>query len=486
MNFITRIAYSIAALCINAIVVAGEPSIASHSDHAGTKPNILFLLADDQCFETIASSKMTDIETPNLDRLLQRGTHFTHAYNMGSWSGAVCVASRTMLITGRSVWDANRVYKTTDKERQSQVLWPQLMKNAGYQTYMTGKWHIQTDATKVFDVVRDVRGGMPKDTPNAYNRPLEGMPDSWNPSDPSLGGFWEGGKHWSEVVADNTVAFLKESAKTEDPFFMYVAFNAPHDPRQSPQAFLNRYPLDRIQVPENFLPEYPFKDAIGCSAELRDEKLGPFPRTEHAVKVHRREYYALITHLDVQIGRILDALEASGENDNTWIFFTADHGLALGHHGLFGKQNLYDHSVRVPFIVAGPGVQASHRVETPIYLQDAMATSLELAGAARPDHVFFKSLLPLLSNTHTEPPYPEIYGAYLELQRSITVDGFKLIVYPKAKRLRLYDLKNDPMEMHDLAQLESHRLRRDAALRRLIKLQHSLGDDVDLSAAVID
>ena len=145
----------------------------------------------------------------------------------GSWSGAVCVASRTMLITGRSVWDANRVYSNTDDERKAGVLWPQLMKQAGYQTYMTGKWHIQTDPTKVFDTVKDVRAGMPKDTPNTYNRPKDGTPDSWRPFDPDLGGFWEGGKHWSEVVADNTSDFIDQAAKKDDPFFMYVAFNAP-------------------------------------------------------------------------------------------------------------------------------------------------------------------------------------------------------------------------------------------------------------------
>lgn len=476
--------YILLAVSISA-APAGDRRTAPKS-MAGSKPNILFLFADDQCFETIAALKMTDIETPNLDRLMDRGTLFSHAYNMGSWSGAVCVASRTMLITGRSVWDAERVYSTTDKERQAGVLWPQLMKKAGYRTYMTGKWHIQTDASKLFDVTKDVRGGMPKDSPEAYNRPQTRMPDPWNPSDTKLGGFWEGGKHWSEVVADNTCEFFSDAEKHEAPFFMYVAFNAPHDPRQSPQEYLNRYPLDRIQVPGNFLPEYPFKDSIGCSASLRDEKLGPFPRTEHAVKVHRREYYALITHLDAQIGRILDALEASGELDNTWIFFTADHGLALGHHGLFGKQNLYDHSVRVPFIVAGPGVEASHRLDTPIYLQDVMATSLELAGADRPDHVFFKSLLPHLEGTSIGPSYPEIYGAYLELQRSITVDGFKLIAYSKAKVLRLYDMVNDPDETHDLCSMDSYAARKKELLQGLIELQDGLGDQLDLTNAFKD
>ncbi|MCA9007905.1 MAG: sulfatase-like hydrolase/transferase, partial [Planctomycetaceae bacterium] len=263
--------------------------------------------------------------------------------------------------------------------------------------------------------------------------------------------------------------------------FMYIAFNAPHDPRQSPQEFVDRYPVSRIQLPVNFLKEYPHKDQIGCSASLRDEKLGPFPRTEHAVKVHRGEYYALITHLDVQIGRILDKLEASGRAENTWIFFTADHGLAVGHHGLFGKQNLYDHSVRVPFIINGPGVPNDHHIDAPIYLQDVMATSLDLAGASKPDHVFFKSLLPFLRGEQLESNYPEVYGAYLELQRSITADGFKLIAYPKAGVLRLYDMKNDPAEMKDLATQPAQQERIEQMFHRLQDLQKSLGDHLSLA-----
>ncbi len=451
---------------------------------ASEKPNVLFLFADDQCFETIRAFGHTDIDTPNLDRLARRGVSFTHAYNMGSWSGAVCVASRTMLVTGRSVWSANAVYSTTDQERQRGVLWPQLLRDAGYRTYFTGKWHIQTDPAKCFDVARHVRAGMPKTVPQAYDRPRAGEPDTWSPFDPSLGGFWEGGKHWSEVVADDAVSYLAEARQSEQPFFMYIAFNAPHDPRQSPQEYVEKYPLNRITLPTNYLAEYPYKDAIGCSSALRDENLAPMPRTEHAVKVHRQEYYALITHMDAQIGRILNALDESGQAENTWIFFTADHGLAVGRHGLFGKQNMYDHSVRVPFLVAGPGVPANQRLAAPIYLQDVMPTTLELAQAEKPDHVFFHSLLPLLRGEQTQSSYESIYGAYLGLQRAITHQGWKLIVYPQARVLRLFDLANDPEEMHDLAYDPRQTQRRQELFDRLLNMQQALNDELDLRAAL--
>lgn len=459
----------------------------STSTASAAPPNILFLFADDYCFDAIAAFEKTDIETPHLDRLVHRGTTFTHAYNMGSWSGAVCVASRTMLITGRSVWRAHAVYNTTDQERAAGRLWPQLMSQAGYKTYFTGKWHIQAKAEKAFDVVAHVRAGMPKDTPEAYNRPLADQPDPWSASDPKFGGYWAGGKHWSEVVADDTIDFLSAAKTGGQPFFIYAAFNAPHDPRQSPPEYLAKYPLDRIAIPPNFRPEYPFKDAIGCPHKLRDEHLAPMPRTEQAVRVHRREYYALITHLDAQIGRILAALEQSGQADNTWIFFTADHGLAVGKHGLWGKQNMYEHSLRVPFIVVGPEVKADAKIERPIYLQDVMATSLDLAGVAKPEQVEFHSLLPMLRGTAGDAKAgaasrDTIYGAYLELQRAIIHDGWKLIVYPQAKAVRLYHVAADPDELTDLADLAEHRERVRGLFARLLTQQKELGDRLDLTA----
>lgn len=456
----------------------GGPGIAE--GHADQPPNILFVFADDQCFSTVAALGNDEIETPNLDRLARRGTTFSHCFNMGSWSGAVCVASRTMLNTGRSVWRANDVYGKSEAERADGRWWSEYMKQAGYRTYMTGKWHVRADAERSFDVVADVRGGMPKQTEAGYHHPADDPSQRWSPSDPKYGGFWEGGTHWSEVVGDHATSFLAEASDRDEPFFMYIAFNAPHDPRQSPQEYVDRYPADKIKVPASFQPTYPFKDSIGCGPSLRDEKLAPFPRTEHDVQVHRQEYYAIITHMDDQIGRILDALEGSGKAENTWIFFTADHGLACGEHGLLGKQNLYDHSVRAPFMVVGPNVASGAKIDAPIYLQDVMPTTLEIAGVEKPEHVEFHSLLPMLAG-ESESPYSAIYGAYLDLQRSIRADGYKLILYPKAERIRLYDLKNDPQELNDLAEQESSKPLIKKLYRRFEELQEDLDDELDLS-----
>ena len=465
------------------------------------KPNVLFIFADDQCYETIGALGLTDIDTPNLDRLVNRGTTFTRAYNMGSWSGAVCVASRHMLITGRYVWRAQQasnllgsprkgrkgpVPNQAAKQREFDGLWPQVLKRQGYQTFFTGKWHIRAKADEAFEVARNIRPGMPNQTAAGYNRPLPGKPDPWSPYDKKFDGFWKGGKHWSEIVADDAIDYLGMAKKDKRPFFMYIAFNAPHDPRQAPKEYVDKYPLNRIKVPKNYLAEYPYKEGMKAGKSLRDEKLGPFPRTEHAVKVHRQEYYAIVTHMDVQIGRILDELEKSGMAEDTYVFFSADHGLGVGHHGLFGKQNLYEHSTRVPFIVSGPDVPKGKKVAAPIYLQDVMASSLEIAGLEKPDHVQFNSVLPLARGETKKSSYDAIYGAYLSVQRSVTVKDKKLLLYPNVPVVRLYDVAADPMEMKDLAGDAANKALMRKLFARLLKLQKETGDKLDLKATFPD
>jgi arylsulfatase A-like enzyme len=457
----------------------------AQTDASTAKPNIVFIFSDDQCFDALGALGNDALETPNLDRLVRSGLTFTHAYNMGSWSGAVCVASRTMLNTGRFVWRAESVYASSEQEREEGRWWSELIKAAGYDTYMTGKWHVRASAEKSFAFVTNVRPGMPNDTPEGYNRPIEGQPDAWSPYDTRFEGFWKGGKHWSEVLADDAEAFLRQAAGRDEPFFMYLAFNAPHDPRQAPKEYVDRYPLDKISVPANFVPEYPFKDAMGCGRGLRDERLAPFPRTPYAVKVNRQEYYAITTHMDTQIGRILDALERTGKADRTYIIFTSDHGLAVGQHGLMGKQNMFDHSVRVPLILAGPGIPKDRRIDGDVYLQDVMPTTLELAGAPVPAHVEFKSLMPIVRGQR-QRNYDAIYGAYLQLQRMVRQDGFKLILYPTIRQALLFDLQADPGETVDLADDPKHQATKKRLFATLLALQQETEDSLDLKAAFPD
>ncbi len=418
---------------------------------ADEKPNILLLFTDDQCFDTIAALGHDEVITPNLDTLARSGVAFDNAYNMGGWNGAICIASRTMMNTGRFLWRAHAIERNLAEEAQQGRMLSLLLRDAGYETYFSGKWHVKIDANKIFDHVEHVRPGMPRDTPASYSRPND--KGDWTPWDKNQGegGFWAGGKHWSEVLADDAVGFIDHAAESDKPFFMYLAFNAPHDPRQSPREYVEMYDREQLAVPDNFLPQYPHMNAMGAGKKLRDEKLAPWPRTPEAVQLHRQEYFALITHLDAQIGRILEHLDETGMRENTYIVMTADHGLACGQHGLLGKQSMYEHSMKAPLMVVGPGIPAGQRLPMPVYVQDFGATALEWAGVEKPEYYEFKSLLPLIRGERVVQHAP-IYGAYeMSKQRMIRDGNLKLIHYPASDTYRLFDVVQDPHEMADLA-----------------------------------
>lgn len=482
-------------------------------DLSKSSPNILFLFTDDQTFDAIHALGNDQIITPHLDQIVHSGTTFTHAFNMGAWNGAVCAASRAMIISGRSVWNANE-FRQRWIQKDSLALsqtWGRLMAAKGYDTYMTGKWHVDAPPENVFQEVSHVRPGMPKDRfnfkeirarleeqpdehlamsnykfPVGYNRPTSPDDDSWNPADTSFGGFWEGGKHWSEVLRDDAVSYIESAKNRPNPFFMYLAFNAPHDPRQAPQEYLDMYPLEEITIPSSFQSVYPDRYAIGNGSSLRDEALAPFPRTEYAVKKHLQEYYAIITHLDAQIGLIIAALKESGKLDNTYIFLTADHGLAVGKHGLIGKQNMYDHSIRVPLVIAGPDIPADQKINTEVYLQDLMPTSLDIANIDQPDYVEFNSLLPIAKNEATKGNYDSIYCGYIDLQRMIRMDGFKLILYPKIPKVKLFDLRTDPFEKRDLSDLAEYQNQLRKLKKELYTYAERINDPMDLAPFLLD
>ena len=476
---------------------------------ASTKPNIVFLYADDFAYWAINALGNEIIQTPNLDKLVAQGVSFSNAFNMGGWNGAICIASRSMLISGRSIWKANEINRQWGEGNTAahSQTWGRLMSNAGYNTFATGKWHIQADPEQVFEETVNINpGGMPPDhltgtpglydrvraayangedfyalRPPGYNRPLSDTDDSWTASDPAHNGYWTDGTHWSEVQRGDAINFIDAASRSEDPFFLYLAFNAPHDSRQSPKEFLDLYPLEDIPLPENWLPEYPYLDEMGDLRVMRDEMLGPVPRTPYAIRTHIREYYAIISHLDAQIGLILQALEEKELMDNTYIFFTGDNGLSVGQHGLLGKQNMFDHSIHVPLLAAGPDLPSGTEVSSEIYLQDIMATSLSLAGIEKPDFVDFNSFLNLANGVASELPLPNgVYGAYMDTQRMIRKDGFKLILSPRNRELLLFDLTADPLEMNDLSDNPQYAAKVRNLFEGLLSLQAQMEDPLDL------
>ena len=241
------------------------------------------------------------------------------------------------------------------------------------------------------------------------------------------------------------------------------------------------YTIENLSLPESYLPEYTYRHDIANGDYLRDEALAPFPRTEFAVKTHLKEYYASITHVDAQIGKIIDALKSSGKMSNTYIIFTADHGLAMGKHGLLGKQSLFDHSIRPPMILIGPDIPKNKKNNVDVYLQDVMATSLDIADVEKPTYIEFNSFLDIAKKKENKSKYDAIYGAYLDVQRMIRKDGYKLMVFPNIKKLLLFNLNDDPEEMNDLSRLPEEQERIKSLFLDLQQLQKDMGDPLDIT-----
>ena len=421
-------------------------------------PNILFFFTDDQRHDTIRALGNPCVITPTMDRLVAAGTAFTRAHIPGGTSGAVCMPSRAMLHTGRTLF---HLRGTGEDIPAGHALMGEHLRAHGYRTWGTGKWHNGVSSfTRSFGAGGEIFFGGMADHWNVpvFDYDPEGKYDARLPQcvDPRStnalmlrkGDHVKAGRHSSELFAEAATEWLQRY-DSGDPFFMYVSFLAPHDPRTMPREYLDLYDPEDIPLPGNFMGGHPFDNG---DLKGRDEMLEDFPRDPRKVRRHIAEYYAMITHLDAQMGRVLEALEACGRADDTIVVFAGDNGLALGQHGLFGKQNLYEHSVRVPLVFSGPGVPRGVRRNAYACLFDIFPTLCELAGLDTPGSVEGSSLVPALKDTG-ECPRNTLFGAYRQWQRMVKDERFKLIEYVvKGRRTtQLFDLEEDPEEGHNLA-----------------------------------
>ena len=417
--------------------------------HAAKRPNILFLFADDQRADTLGAWGNSHIKTPNLDKLVASGFSFRGNYIFGGNSGAVCMPSRAMLMSGKT-W-----FHIDVKTLSGVKLMPELLGERGYVTFGVGKWHNGEESfLRGFQQGKTVMfGGMA----NHLKVPVRDVgPDG------KLTPVRTGEKFSSELFADSVIEFLKKQ-DGKKPFFAYVAFTAPHDPRMPPSPPREYYYQNKPPLPPNFAAQFPFDN--GHMLNCRDENLAAWPRTESVIRDQLAEYYGMITHLDGQIGRILQALKESGQADNTIIIYSADNGLALGSHGLMGKQNVFEHSMRVPLIIAGPGIPAGKSTSAFTYLLDVFPTVCDLAGTASPSDLEGETLRPLWEKKK-EKIRDSIFLPFLKIQRAVRDERWKLIAYPKAGVLQLFDLQNDPNELHNLIDAPEHA----GDVTRLLKL----------------
>ena len=405
------------------------------------RPNIIFLFADDQRADTIAALGNPHIRTPNLDQLVRRGFVFRHAYCLGSNLPAVCTPSRNMLLSGRAYFHWQGPQAPPDGPNL-----PTALKAAGYETYHHGKRGNTSPAIQaLFD----------------HNQYVNDQEDRTN-GEPA------------KTIVDAAIAFLKQR-RDERPLMMYLALSNPHDPRVAAQRYLDLYQREKIPLPANFLPLHPFNNG---EQFVRDELLAGFPRTEEEVRRHLHDYYAVISAMDYHIGRLIAAVRELGMEENTIFVYSSDHGLAIGSHGLMGKQNLYEVGMKVPLIFAGPGIPQGES-DALVYLLDIFPTLCEAAGAPIPPDLDGQSLWPILQG-RASSVRSSLMLAYRDVQRAVRDQRWKLIRYPQVNVTQLFDLASDPDERVNLADRPEHAARVAALTQELRRWQQTLGDGAPL------
>jgi arylsulfatase A-like enzyme len=439
------------------------------------RPNVLFVIADDQRSDTIAALGNQHISTPTIDKLVNGGCAFTRARNMGAQVAAVCIAARAMIHTGRSL------FRAPQQPPKSIPTMAETFRAAGYHTFGCGKWHngVSSFARGFADGGNIFFGGM---NANQYRCRLHDF-------DPT--GVYSGDsektayKFSSELYADAAVEFLtgyKEAA----PFFAYLAFTSPHDPRMPPGEFSTMYDPTSIPLPENFLPEHPFDNG---DMRIRDEMLAPFPRTRADTQKQLADYYGMVSSQDLQLSRVLQALQNSGRADNTIIAYTGDHGLAIGSHGLFGKQNVYEHSVGVPLLFHGPGIPSGARFDPLVYGFDLFPTLCQLTGVAPPQNIEGHSLLDVMrgktprvrESTFHAYIRPSLKGSRPRVQHAVNDGRWKFIRYDVDGRQtrQLFDLQQDPFEIHNCVQDSVARSDLDRLEKQLTQFQQDLDEPAE-------
>lgn len=408
------------------------------------RPNVLLLIADDWRADCLGVLGHPVVKTPNLDALAKRGMLFEAAYCFGSNSGAVCRPSRNMFLSGRTYFR----WRGPDAPAEDSSF-PAVMRAGGYETWHCGK-----------------RGNtaIPIQAQFEHNNYI-------NENQARTSG------HPGREITEQALAFL-EKRDAKRPFFMYLGYETPHDPRVPTSDDTAYYAKQSIPLPKNFMPQHPFDNG---ELTVRDEKLLPWPRPEEGLRQELRAYYGAMTGLDREIGRLLADLAQRGELDNTIVIFSSDHGLAMGSHGLLGKQNLYEHGMHSPLILAGPKIPAG-KTAALAYLLDLLPTVCGLTGLKTPADLDGADLTPVIQGK-AKKVRDTLLTTYRDVQRAVRDERYKLIVYPQINRTQLFDLQNDPEELQDLSTDAALKPIHDRLRGQLKDLQDRYGDSQPLSVA---
>ncbi len=413
---------------------------------AQEKPNVLFIMVDDLQSFSIAQRGNPDVTTPNIDSIIRSGTYFNNTYSNGALGGALSMPSRAMVMTGKNIFEVKEDGSYIPEAHKTM---PELFGGQGYRTFATGKWH---NDRKSFH--RSFKEG-----DNIFYGGMHQYGKGQGHPNPVLHHYdntrFVGKEFSSKMFADAAIKFLESTQSQNEPFFAYVSFTSPHDPRNAHPDYVKRMNAQDITLPENFLAEHPFDNG---ELQIRDELVVPAPRTQEVMKEDLADYYAMVDEVDIQIGRILDELRKTGKEQNTIIVFASDNGLAMGRHGLIGKQSLYDHSMGVPMAIVVPGEKPQDS-EALCYLSDIAPTLCELADIDMSSaQMSAKSLAPVIKGKSKDSHHESLLLIYSGIQRAVVTDRYKLIKYNVAGKQtsQLFDLKKDPLEMNNLIDVKKY------------------------------
>ena len=475
----------IVIICVLAVLSVFQIKAQKKSD----KPNVLLIYTDDHRYSGIHELAGEAVKTPNIDALAKEGIIFTNTYLMGAYNGGTCMPSRAQLLTGRNLFNLKGIGRVIPKEHKTIG---ETFQSEGYNAHFVGKWHQDNQSLgRMFTSGGSVmsRGIYLTDH---YRMPLwDWRADGKYKKDEAYIFVYDkkgnivkravdksevrgpinnehNGPHTSEIYADEAIDFISENNK-EKPFFMYLAFHAPHDPRQAPKKYKDMYPEDKMELLPSYMPQHPFDNG---HMTIRDEALDTWPRTPEIARKHLSDYYAIITHLDAQIGRVIKTLKKTGQYENTIIVLSGDSGLGVGNHGLLGKQNVYDEDgIHVPFIISGKIKGKGKRYDAFSYIHDIYPTVCDIANIEIPNSVTGKSLLPVI-NGEKKQVRNYTYHAYRQHQRAFRKGEYKLIEFVRApdsdkktnatfvsgtKTTLLFNFKKDPWETTNLAFLPEYK-----------------------------
>lgn len=426
-----------------ALAASGAPLHAAQP--APKRPNILFICTDTHQADACGFRGHPLVETPHLDRLASRGTHFTSCY----CGAPLCAPARASLFSGMFPSDVDSWCNAT-VFRDQVPTWGNRLHEQGYYCMATGKMDLSGSGELGFEEVLTKHGHVRSpDVSSLFRRPLCYRVDERDKVDAQL----TERPHPDERVLETALSFLTEKVPNlTQPWAIYVGFVAPLPYFPTDKRHFEMYPLDKIPMPP-IPPGYLENLPLPWEATRAFKRVSlPFP--DARVRRARAAYYGSITALDERVGKLLDQLDRSDLRNNTLVVYTSDHGISTGEHGLWLHDEPTDRSSRVPLILSGPGIPAGRRVQTPVMHVDLFPTLMEAAGTPPASSALRgHSLLPLCqgrSGDHPGIAYSECHAEGTCTGSFILRKGpWKYIHYTYYDSL-LFNLEEDPEELNDV------------------------------------